>query len=75
MKPLLRAFHGNSFKTFKPFYDSAMPFLGMYLEELRSFQSAISISVFTLALIHRRQLGKQPKCWLRDEWVEAVRVG
>lgn len=55
MKPLLRTVHGNSFKTFKPFYDSAMHFLGMYLEELKSFQSDISIGVFTLALIHRRQ--------------------
>lgn len=70
MKPLLRTVHGNSFKTFKPLYDSAMPFLGMYLEELKSFQSDISIGVFTLALIHRRQAREQPKCWLRDEQVD-----
>lgn len=37
-------------------YDLAMPFLGMYLEELKSlFQSDICISLFTIALIHNRQ--------------------
>jgi hypothetical protein len=50
--------HGHSFKKLKTItlYDSAIPFLGIYLEELKSlFQSDICISMITVAFIHNRQ--------------------
>jgi len=53
----------------KPPYDTAIPLLGIYLEETR-VEKDTCISLFTAALFTIAQTWKQPRCPSTDEWIK-----
>ena len=53
----------------KPPYDTAIPLLGIYLEEIR-VEKDTCISLFTAALFTIAQTWKQPRSPSTDEWIK-----
>ena len=55
----------------KLLYDSAIPLLGIYLEETK-IEKDICIPMFTAALFTITRTCKQPRCPSIDEWIKKL---
>ena len=55
----------------KPPYDPAIPFLGIYPEEIKT-EKDTHTPVFTAALFTIARTWKQPRCSLTDEWLKKL---
>ena len=55
----------------KPPYDPAIPFLGIYPEEIKTEKDTCT-PVFTAALLTIDRTWKQPRCPLTDEWIKKL---
>ena len=55
----------------KPPYDSAIPFLGIYLEETK-IERDLCIPLFISALFTTARTWKQPRCPSTDEWIKKL---
>ena len=53
----------------KPPYDPAIPFLGIYPEEIKT-EKDICTPMFTAALFTAARTWKQPRCPLTNEWIK-----
>ena len=52
-------------------YDPAIPLLGIYLEDLKTYiQKDICIPMFIAALFTEARTWKQPKCSTIDDWLK-----
>ena len=52
-------------------YDSAIPLLGIYLEETK-IERDTGIPLFIVALFTIARTWKQPRCPLADEWIKKL---
>ena len=55
----------------KPPYDTAIPLLGIYPEEIK-VENDTCIPLFTAALFTKAGTWKQPRCPSRDEWIKKM---
>ena len=55
----------------KPPYDPAIPFLGIYPEEIKT-EKDTHTPVFTAALFTIARTWKQPRCPLTNEWIKKL---
>ena len=55
----------------KPPYDLAVPFLGIYPEEIK-IEKDTCIPLFTVALFTIARTWKQPRCPQTDEWIKKM---
>ena len=55
----------------KPLYDPAIPFLGIYPEEIKN-EKDTCIPLFIAALFTIARTWKQPRCPLTDEWIKKL---
>ena len=55
----------------KPPYDPAIPFLGIYPEEIKT-EKDTHTPVFTAALFTIARTWKQPRCPSTDEWIKKL---
>ena len=55
----------------KPPYDTAIPLLGIYTEEIK-IENDTCVPLFIAALFTKARTWKQPRCPSRDEWIKKM---
>ena len=56
----------------KPHYDSAIPLLGIYPEEIKIEKKNTCTPMFIAALFTIARTWKQPRCPLTDDWIKKL---